>query len=132
MLRYGFLPSDFHPLFLFLGDDQDLSGLAGVLRLFSADPAPVDLQDKIPSATARACVRIVPAEDRHGLAQTSDTGFDWHLNAWQAEQIALRIEALCARDTKSGSTIIELGVEGEIPIKISRGEFTDDYLVTRI
>jgi hypothetical protein len=35
------------------------------------------------------------------------------------------------RDTKSGSEILELGSEGEIPVKVSRGEFTDDFLVTR-
>lgn len=132
MLRYGFLPSDFHPMFLFLGDDRDLAALSAVLRRFSAEPSPVDLQQQIPGATARARVSIQPAEARYGLEQIGDTSFDWHLNAWQAGQIAERIEALCARDTKSGSTIIELGVEGEIPIKISRGEFTDDYLVTRL
>jgi hypothetical protein len=132
MLRYGFLPSDFHPLFLILGDEHDLGLLSGLLRRFSATPQTMDLATEIPQAAARATLHILPANGRYGLEQIGDTAFQWHLNAWQAEQITLRIEALCAAGTKSGSTIIELGVENEIPIKISRGEFTDDYLATRI
>ena len=132
MLRYGFLPSDFHPLFLILGDESDLGLLSGLLRRFNASPQPLDLSAEIPQAAARASLRIVSANGRYGLEQIGETAFHWHLNAWQAEQIALRIEALCAAGTKSGSTIVELGVENEIPIKISRGEFTDDYLVTRV
>lgn len=132
MLRYGFLPSDFHPLFLILGDEQDLAQLAAVLRQFSDAPEMTDLASQIARVAARADLHITPATARYGLEQTAETAFNWHLNAWQAEQIALRIEALCARGTKSGSTIIELGVENEIPIKISRGEFTDDYLLTRM
>jgi len=45
--------------------------------------------------------------------------------------MAERIELLTERDTKSGSEILEIGSEGEIPVKVSRGEFTDDFLVTR-
>jgi hypothetical protein len=58
-------------------------------------------------------------------------GFCWTLNGWQAEKIAERIELLTPAHQKSGSDIIELGVEGEIPVKISLGEFTDDFLVQR-
>jgi hypothetical protein len=32
---------------------------------------------------------------------------------------------------KSGSEILEVGSEGEIPVKISRGEFTDDFPISR-
>ena len=83
MLRFDHLPSDFNPMFLFLGEKQDRDG------------------------------------------------FCWRLNSWQAEKIAERIELLTPAHQKSGSDIIELGVEGEIPVKISLGEFTDDFLVQR-
>jgi hypothetical protein len=46
-------------------------------------------------------------------------------------RIAERIDHLTSEDRKSGSEIIEVGSEGEIPVKISRGEFTDDFLVTK-
>jgi hypothetical protein len=60
-----------------------------------------------------------------------ERGFRWLLNSWQAEKIAERIELLTRARQKSGSDIIELGVEGEIPVKVSLGEFTDDFLVQR-
>jgi hypothetical protein len=128
MLRTGYLPSDFHPLFLILGEAADLAALVAVLRRFKAAPAPLDLAAAIPDARATAALRLVPAADRYGLVQTGEGAFDWHLNAWQAGQIAQRVDALCAPDTRSGSTLIELGVPDEIPLKISRGEFTDDFL----
>jgi hypothetical protein len=57
--------------------------------------------------------------------------FSWKLNDWQAVRIAERIETLVPTECKSGSDIIEVGSEGEIPVKVSRGEFTDDFLVAR-
>ena len=42
-------------------------------------------------------------------------GFRWVLNSWQALKIAERIEVLTPARQKSGSDIIELGIEGEIP-----------------
>jgi hypothetical protein len=35
MLRVGFLPSDFNPMMLMLGEAEDLRLLAGVLRRFA-------------------------------------------------------------------------------------------------
>jgi hypothetical protein len=32
---------------------------------------------------------------------------------------------------KSGSEVLEVGSEGEIPVKVSRGEFIDDFLIDR-
>jgi hypothetical protein len=83
---------------------------------------------------ARSRIRLtlapVAGEGRDsGLRPTPQQGFQWGLNAWQAERIAERIDRLTAADCKSGSDIIELGIEGELPVKISHGEFTDDFLV---
>jgi hypothetical protein len=63
------------------------------------------------------------------MREVADGTFKWQLNAWQAERIAERIDALAKPENKSGSEIIELGSEGEVPVKVSRGEFTDDFLV---
>lgn len=65
------------------------------------------------------------------MLSKGDNAFYWCLNAWQAAQIADRVDGVIAPDRKDGSEIIELGVDGEIPVKISWGEFTDDFLVTR-
>ena len=133
MLRFDHLPSDFNPLFLFLGEKEDLAMLAKLLRSFAGSPRPLDVKDHLVGAKSRTTLRLMPAAsgaDDFGLRRDED-GFRWVLNSWQALKIAERIEALIPAQQKSGSDIIELGVEGEIPVKISLGEFTDDFLVQR-
>ena len=130
MLRYEYMPSDFHPLFLFLGEAPDLAALARLLRRFAENPMPIAVAERIPGATSRDALVLTPADGAFGMRDVGGR-FAWKLTPWQAERMAERIELLTQRDTKSGSEILELGSEGEIPVKVSRGEFTDDFLVTR-
>ena len=133
MLRFDHLPSDFNPMFLFLGERQDLAALANLLRSFAKTPRQLDLGEQLSGATSRTTLRLVPAEGESGeFGMMRDReGFRWALNSWQAERIAERIDLLTPAHQKSGSDIIELGIESEIPVKISLGEFTDDFLVQR-
>jgi hypothetical protein len=131
VLRFDHLPSDFNPMFLFLGDSRDLAALAGLLRDFAKIPRELDVGEQLRGARSRTTLKLVPVAGEagdFGLMPTPQ-GFRWGLNAWQAERIAHRIDLLIP--CKSGSDIIELGIEGEIPVKISHGEFTDDFLVRR-
>jgi hypothetical protein len=130
MLRYEYMPSDFHPLFLFLGEGSDLAALARLLRRFAENPEPIAVAERIPGATSRDALLLTPADDEFGMRDLGGR-FAWKLTGWQAERIAERVELLTERDSKSGSEILEIGSEGEIPVKVSRGEFTDDFLVTR-
>lgn len=130
MLRYEYLPSDYHPLFLFLGEGPDLAALARLLRRFAENPVPTAVAERIPGTTSREALVLAPADDAFGMRDLGGR-FAWTLTPWQAERIAERIEILSQADTKSGSEILELGSDGEIPVKVSRGEFTDDFLVTR-
>jgi hypothetical protein len=130
MLRYEYMPSDFHPLFLFLGEGADLAALVKLLRRFAENPQEVIVKDRIPGATSRDVLMLAPADDEFGMRNLGGR-FAWKLTPWQAEKIAERIELLTPQDNKSGSEIVEIGSDGEIPVKISRGEFTDDFLVTR-
>ena len=134
MLRFDHMPSDFHPLFLFLGEADDLSALAALLREFALDPRIVDVGNRLRGSVSKASVHLVPADKeagRYGLFPAGPSTFEWHLNAWQAGQIADRISYVSSPERSDGSEIVELGVVDEIPVKISRGEFTDDYLVTK-
>lgn len=45
MLRIGFLPSDFNPMLLILGEQEDLRALGGVLRQFARDGKTVRLHE---------------------------------------------------------------------------------------
>lgn len=130
MLRFDYMPSDFHPIFLFLGDALDLTALAKVLREFAAGGRELPLAEGIPGARSGTNLTLVPADDSFGMREV-DRGFDWRLSAWQAGRIAERIELLTPADNKSGSDMLEVGSDGEIPVKVSRGEFTDDFLVTK-
>lgn len=135
MLRFDHMPSDFHPLFLFLGDRNDLDQLVRLLRKFAENPRETDVRQEIPSAGGRAQLTLIPGEGPeapYGLRPaTVANHFTWMLNAWQAEQIAARVQALTPDELKSGNDIVELGLEGEIPVKVSRGEFTDNFLTPR-
>lgn len=135
MLRFDYMPSDFNPLFLFLGDSDDLTSLAQLLREFSRDPQAVNVREVIPEAGGRAQLMMVPGEGMdalYGMRETTQHNhFSWVLNSWQAEQIAIRIEALTPPELKSGNDILELGLEGEIPVKVSRGEFTENFLTPK-
>lgn len=130
MLRYEYMPSDFHPLFLFLGEGADLADLAGLLWRFAENPVPTAVAERLPGAMSREVLILTPADDGFGMRDLGGS-FAWRLTGWQAERLAERIELLTHRDNKSGSEILEIGSEGEIPVKVSRGEFTDDFLVTR-
>jgi hypothetical protein len=130
MLRYEYMPSDFHPLFLVLGDGPDLAALAKLLRRFAENPMPIAVAERIPGTTSRDALMLTPADDWFGMRDLGGR-FAWKLTGWQAEQLAERVEILAHKDNKSGSEILEIGSEGEIPVKVSRGEFTDDFLITR-
>ncbi|WP_431014915.1 hypothetical protein [Bradyrhizobium pachyrhizi] len=129
MLRFEYMPSDFHPLFLFLGEAGDLAELAMLLRRFAEDPQTIAVAERIPGAVSRDALVLAPADDEFGMRDLGGR-FAWKLTDWQAERIAERIELLTPEDNKSGSEIVEIGSDGEIPVKLSRGEFTDDFLIT--
>jgi hypothetical protein len=130
MLRFEYMPSDFHPLFLFLGEAADLGALAKLLRRFATNPQTIPVAERIPGAASRDELVLMLADDEFGMRDLGGR-FAWKLTDWQAARIAERIELLTPPDNKSGSELLEIGSDGEIPVKVSRGEFTDDFLVTR-
>jgi hypothetical protein len=130
MLRYEYMPSDFNRMFLILGDARDLVGLSATLRRFARTAETISLNDHRAEFRPQAPLAIVPADHAFGLHRVGES-FAWYLNEWQALNIADRIETLASPQTKSGSDIFEIGFDGEIPVKVSRGEFTDDFLISK-
>ncbi len=130
MLRFEYMPSDFNPLFLFIGEGADLAALAKLLRRFADHPQEISIVEHIPGATSQTPLVLSPAGDEFGMRDLGGR-FSWRLNDWQAARIADRIDLLTPPEAKSGSEILEVGSEGEIPVKISRGEFTDDFLISQ-
>jgi hypothetical protein len=130
MLRFEYMPSDFQPIFLFIGEGSDLAALAKLLRRFAEDPRELAVSETIPDAKSNAPLALAPSDGEFGMRDLGGR-FSWKLNDWQAVRIAERIDLLTPADSKSGSEIFEVGSEGEIPVKVSRGEFTDDFLISK-
>jgi hypothetical protein len=113
-----------------LSDPASTPALARLLRRFVENLMPIAVAERIPGTTSRDALVLTPADDWFGMRDLGGR-FAWKLTGWQAERMAERIELLTLKDNRSGSEILEIGSEGEIPVKVSRGEFTDDFLVTR-
>ena len=78
MLRLGFLPSDFNPMLLMLGEAEDLRALAGVLRRFAREGGTVALDELAFCAAWRTRVILTDAGTEAGeplgLHRLDDTG----------------------------------------------------------
>lgn len=130
MLRFDYMASDFNPHFLILGSRDELESLAGLLRDYAEDAMPMDLLERYPNPAAKAAVLLEPVRDaEQGMHEVGESEFRWGLQGWQASVIADSIDKLTT--DRSGSEIFQVGTEGEIAVKVSHGEFTDDFLVTK-
>jgi hypothetical protein len=121
VLRISFLPSDFNPMVLVLGEAEDLHRLAATLRNFARAPADAPLE--------RSRISLTASEGPLGIHPASEPGaFLWRLDAMHAEAFADRIDLLAQPSQLAGSEILECTNEEEIPVKVSRGECTEDFL----
>jgi hypothetical protein len=137
MLRLGFLPSDFNPMLLVLGEAQDLRALAGVLRGFARQGGSVALEELVFCAAWRTRVTLSDTGTNAGTVVAGPLGlhpvdnaegFVWRLDAARAAAFAELIETLAAPERLAGSEMLECGTDDAIPVKVSRGEYTDDFL----
>jgi hypothetical protein len=133
MLRIGFLPSDFNPMLLMLGEPEDLRALGGVLRQFARNGGAVRLDALTFCAATRGTrVTLSDGAGSPGLHPAPDAAdaFVWRLNADRAAAFADLIDDLATGSRKAGSELLECTQEEEIAVKVSRGEYTDDFLAT--
>ncbi len=128
MLRIGFLPSDFNPMLLMLGDAEDFRALGGVMRCFARQPADTRIDTMgfcVPSNTAVTLTRSAGPLGIHRNAN----GVLWRIDAQRAAGFAGQMDALADPNIASGSEILACGLEDETTVKLSRGEYTDDFLL---
>ncbi len=130
MLRIGFLPSDFNPMVLMLGEAEDLRLLAAVLRRFAHEQADVRLDEMGFCAAARIAVTVTSTPGAVGIQPVADDAsrFTWRLDAELAGAFADQIDQLAVPSRAAGSEFLLCTTEEEIPVKVSRGEYTDDFL----
>jgi hypothetical protein len=127
VLRIGFLPSDFNPMVLMLGEAEDLRLLAAVLRRFAREPGDVRLDQLGFCAGERTPVTLAAPPGPLGIHPASGA-FVWRLDAALADAFADQVDQLAAPSRAAGSELLECTTEEEIPVKVSRGEYTDDFL----
>jgi hypothetical protein len=130
MLRIGFLPSDFNPMLLLLAEADDLRALGGALRRFARDGVPLRLDSLSCCAAGRTRVELradAGAPGLHALAGAADS-FVWRLDAATARTCAAQLDDLAAPSRVAGSEMLDDAGAGAIPVKVSRGEYTDDFL----
>lgn len=130
MLRIGFLPSDFNPMVLMLGEAEDFRALAGVLRYFARDPIDTRIDRLAFCQNGAARLTVALADTVPGIAPhpTDPDGWLWRLDPDRAQGFADLIEGLAHPSRVAGSEFLACGTEEEIPVKVSRGEYTEDFL----
>ena len=131
MLRVAFLPSDFNPMLLMLGEVEDLRALSFALRRFAREGGEVRLDELGFCAARRTRVTLVGGDGPAGLHELpgTDGAFVWRLDAERAVAFAEQVDGLAVPSRVSGSEMLESTTGEEIAVKVSRGEYTDDFLV---
>ena len=131
MLRVAFLPSDFNPMVLMLGESEDLHCLAGVLRQFARSGGMVRLDELAFCTATRTRITLVQAAGSPGVQPAEGDGdhYLWRLDGTQAAEFAERVEELAVPSRVAGSELLACGTGEGIPVKVSRGEYTDDFLL---
>jgi hypothetical protein len=133
MLRIGFLPSDFNPMVLMLGEIEDLRLLAVALRRFAREQADLRLHEQGFCAAVRTEITVTASPGAPGIQPAKDAtaGFIWRLDAERAGAFADQIDHLATSSRVAGSEMLECTTGEEIPVKVSRGEYTDDFLLMK-
>lgn len=127
MLRCHYLPSDFHPLLMMVGERNDLALLARVLAGFASRPQPVAIH-RLPVISYSVCAITLQHYESTGIVLAAD-GLLWRIDRATAQAYADEIEEMLAEGLQSGSCFLEIGYIDEIRVKISFGEFDDGWLL---
>ena len=131
MLRMRFMPSDFHPILLVLGDKNDLAVFADVLDVFSETGETTTLERHGVSSADTSVQLIEQGDHKPGLWQSLPGGADlvWHLSRDMAAKFAQEIADLAEGKAMAGSATLECEVLNEIRVVVSLGEFEDEFLI---
>jgi hypothetical protein len=128
MMRVGFLPSDFNPMILVLGEAEDCRALSGVLRRFARDGMDVAFGDLGFCHVAGAALRLTAAPGPAGVQRCTEHAFLWRVPPEMAAGFADRLDDLAEPGRIAGSEALDCGTGDGIAVVVSRGEYTNDFL----
>lgn len=128
MMRIGYLPSDFNPMILMLGEAEDCRALGGVLRRFARDGEDVALGGLGFCTVVGKDVLLTAASGPAGVQQCEQHAFIWRVPQALAAGFADRLDDLADPARLAGCEHLDCATEDGITVKVSRGEYTDDFL----
>tara|TARA_R110002124_G_scaffold246424_2_gene411529 strand:+ start:2214 stop:2630 length:417 start_codon:yes stop_codon:yes gene_type:complete len=133
MLRMSFMPSDFHPVLLVLGQPKELMKLSDALATFAGQGGELDLNEAGAFSTdTRVKLKEPPtaSTETPGLWPVTPGAMDlvWRLPKTYAQIFSDEVANLAQSSEPAGSTTLECDVLGEIRVKVSIGEWEEDYL----
>ena len=130
----SYLPCDFHPVLLVLGLKDELRQFADVLAVFADNGDPVVVNDAgVFSTDTKITIRQNDAADGpDGLwpNKNADGQLVWRLTREQAQSFSDEVAELSLSAELAGSVTLESEVLGEVRVKVSMGEWEDQYLTT--
>uniref|UniRef100_A0A2A4Z641 Uncharacterized protein n=1 Tax=OCS116 cluster bacterium TaxID=2030921 RepID=A0A2A4Z641_9PROT len=133
MLRMSFMPSDFHPILLILGENSELLKFSSILDDFSKKGANVSLTDSgvFSTDTSVELLEIkAGSNDLAGLWRSLDDSnkLIWRLPKKFAWIFGNEVANLAMSGERAGSVTLECEALNEIRIKVSVGEWENHYL----
>ncbi|WP_428487308.1 hypothetical protein [Rhodopila sp.] len=128
MMRIGFLPSDFNPMILMLAEAEDIRALGGVLRRFAREGRDLAFRDLGFCRTAGIDLLLTGSAGSAGVQRRDKSAFVWRVPADLAAGFADRLDDLAEPGRIAGSEALDCGTVDGITVKVSRGEYTDDFL----
>lgn len=133
MLRMSFMPCDFHPILLVLGDTDDLLNFSRTLRGFSKNGRTTSLNDAglfSTDSTVTLSEINLDMGVKPGLWPSGKATGDliWRIPKSYAAVFADDVADLANSGDLAGSALLECEVANEIKVKVSVGEWEDHYL----
>ena len=128
MMRIGFLPSDFNPMILMLGEAEDCRALGGVLRRFAREGADVAFRELGFCQMAGTDLVLTVGQGPAGVQRRDGQAFVWRVPPETAAGFADRLDELAEAGRIAGSEELDCETVDGIAVKVSRGEYTDDFL----
>lgn len=132
MLRIGYMPSDFHPVLLVLGNHADLDRFSEILGQFSGDgrTREMGIDTDVYSTNTRVILAGPESGRRYGLWPDEADGsqLHWTLTKEDAGAFFREVVDLSSSGAPAGSTTLECDILDEIKVKVSIGEWEDHFL----
>lgn len=136
MLRMSYMPSDFHPVLLVLGQHAELQRFSDALARFAGTGQETALvaDGHVFSTDTEVILRELDDRHRYGLWPDADRAglLYWSLPREDAAAFAAEVADLAASGAPAGSVTLECDLLGEVKAKVSIGEWEDHFLTDEV